>query len=105
MSFFSVSSSKAGHAVLVGELTIYGAAELKTRLIEQLDQSAVLEIDLAGVSELDCAGVQVMLLLQKEAVAAEKSLTWQGHSAAVSQVLELLNLGRAFNAPASLVWS
>lgn len=105
MSFFSLSLSGSGQLDLGGELTIYGALELKRRLLEALHQNGALEIELTGVSELDCAGVQVLLLVQKEALALGKTISWKGHSEAMSRVLEQLNLGSALGAPASLIWS
>jgi len=41
-----------------------------------------------------------MLMLQREAARSGKTLAWTGHSQSVVRVLELLNLGAAFSAPA-----
>lgn len=105
MNCFTLVSDETNRILLAGELTIYAAAELKTRLLDQLQRRETLEIDLAGVGELDCAGVQVMLMLQNEARATGRKLSWSGHSEAVRQQLGTLNLGHAFDAPAALVWS
>jgi len=81
---------------LEGELTIYTAAEQKTRLFEALAKSPELEIDLSQVSELDSAGLQLMILLKREAVAGEKHLKFTMHSRPVIDVLELTNLSAYF---------
>lgn len=78
--------------VINDELTIYTAAEMKTRLLELLADNRLLEISLAGVSEIDSAGVQIILLLRREAERLEKELIFVNHSTAVLDVLELLNL-------------
>lgn len=105
MNCFTLVNDESDRVLLAGELTIYAAAELKPRLLDQLHRREALEIDLAGVSELDCAGVQVMLMLQNEARVLERKLSWSGHSEVVRQQLATLNLGHAFDAPAALVWS
>ncbi|MEN3112274.1 lipid asymmetry maintenance protein MlaB [Uliginosibacterium paludis] len=105
MNCFTLVNDESDRVLLAGELTIYAAAELKPRLLDQLHRREALEIDLAGVSELDCAGVQVMLMLQNEARLLGRKLSWSGHSEVVRQQLGTLNLGHAFDAPAALVWS
>jgi anti-sigma B factor antagonist len=105
MASSSRSKAKVAHLALTGELTIYEAARLKPLLLENLQSSKSLEVDLSGVTELDSAGVQLMLMLQRQAEAGNKPLHWVKHSAAVSQVLTLLNLGNALGDPASVVWS
>ncbi len=79
-----------------GELTIFRAAELKpTLLAEPLPRT----IDLSGVTELDSAGVQLLMLAKKAALAQQRELALVGHSPAVLEVFELLNLAAYFNDP------
>jgi len=105
MSNFSYEEDASGQLVLAGELTIYDAAQLKELLLGRLHATPSLDVDLSGVTELDSSGVQVMLLVQREAKACEKTLQWLKHSPPVSQVLGLLNLESVLGEPVSLVWS
>lgn len=82
-----------------GEMTIYSAAELKPALLQALGQSDEIEIDLAGISEIDTSGVQLLMLMKREAAAAGKALKLAGHSPAVLEVFELLDLGNWFGDP------
>lgn len=83
-----------------GELTIYTAADTKARLTPALAQSNTLEIDLSRVCELDSAGVQLLLLAKRECEKRNGRLHLHGHSAAVSEVLNMCNLTEFFAAPA-----
>jgi anti-sigma B factor antagonist len=82
-----------------GELTIYRAAELKQTLLETLIAHPALEIDLSGVTEVDSAGVQLLMLAKQTARAAKREVTLVGHSPAVVEVLELLDLAAYFGDP------
>lgn len=81
---------------LDGELTIYRAAELKPLLLDTLRGAAVLEIDLAGVTDIDSAGVQLLMLARRQALAQGRALRLIAPSAAVVDVLELLDLHACF---------
>jgi len=72
-----------------GELTIFRAMELKPVM---LPASPLTEIDLSGVTELDTAGVQLLMLAKKTALAEKRELHLVGHSPAVIEVFELLNV-------------
>lgn len=76
-----------------GELTIFRAAELKPTL---LAEPPVTEIDLSGITDLDTAGVQLLMLAKKTAVAQGRNLRLTGHSPAVMDVFELLNVAAYF---------
>jgi anti-anti-sigma factor len=76
-----------------GELTIFRAMELKPLI---LATPAVDEIDLSGVTELDCAGVQLLMMAKKAAVAQQRDIMLSGHSAAVIEVFDLLNVAGYF---------
>lgn len=82
-----------------GEMSIYRAAELKQTLLSELEKSPILEVDLSGVTELDTAGVQLLLLAKRTAQEKERELRLVGHSSAVLDVLEMLNLGAYFGDP------
>ncbi len=79
-----------------GELTIFRAMELKPALLTQAQH---LEIDLSGVTELDTAGVQLLMLAKKTALAEQRELRLVGHSPAVIEVFELLNVAAYFGDP------
>lgn len=76
-----------------GEFTIFRAMELKPAI---LAEPPVTEIDLSGVSDLDCAGVQLLMLAKKTALAQGRDLQLVGHSPAVLEVFELLNVAAYF---------
>ena len=76
-----------------GELTIFRAMELKPLM---LAVPAVSEIDLSGVTDLDTAGVQLLMLAKKTALAQGRDVTLIGHSPAVIDVFELLNVAAYF---------
>jgi anti-anti-sigma factor len=105
MTEYTFSEPAPGQLVLEGELTIYGASAFKDLLLSRLHANPELSVSLSNVSSLDCSAVQVMLLAQNEAHMSGKSIVWQQHSEAVCKVLNTLNLGGIFGAPASLVWS
>jgi anti-anti-sigma regulatory factor len=76
-----------------GELTIFRAMELKPILLaDPLPE----EIDLSGVTELDTAGVQLLMLVKRAAVEQQRELRLVGHSPAVMEVFELMNVAAYF---------
>lgn len=76
-----------------GELTIFRAMELKPAI---LATPALTDIDLSGVTDLDTAGVQLLMLAKKTALAQGGDLHLVGHSPAVLEVFELLNVAAYF---------
>jgi anti-anti-sigma factor len=76
-----------------GELTIFRAMELQPAI---LGTPLVDEIDLSGVTELDSAGLQLLMLAKKTAHTQGKGLQLTGHSPAVMDVFELLNVAGYF---------
>ncbi|CAN7529005.1 STAS domain-containing protein [Pseudoduganella sp. LjRoot289] len=89
-------SAGAGRVAIDGELNIYRAADMKALLLGELQRSTVLEVDLAGVTEMDSAGLQVLMLAKQTARAEQRELRLVGHSPAVLEVFELLDLGAWF---------
>jgi anti-anti-sigma regulatory factor len=76
-----------------GELTIFRAMELKPiMLADPLPE----EIDLSGVTEVDTAGVQLLMLAKRAAVEQQRELRLVGHSPAVMEVFELMNVAAYF---------
>jgi len=97
-----MSAATATVLALDGELTIYRAAELRDLLIGALaglGEGAALELNLAEVSELDSAGVQLLMAARKTALASQRELRLVGHSPAVLEVFETLDLAAHFGDP------
>ena len=88
-----------------GEMTIYRAAELKPALIAPLAAKAELEVDLSAVTEIDTTGVQLLMLAKQTAQKERVGLHLVGHSPAVLEVFELLNLVAYFGDPVVLASS
>jgi len=76
-----------------GELTIFRAMELKPVIMAT---PPVDVIDLSGVTDLDTAGVQLLMLAKKTALAQQHDIQLTGHSPAVIDVFELLNVAAYF---------
>ena len=79
-----------------GELSIYRADELKHALIEPLQSGVRLVVDLAKVTELDTCGLQLLMLAKRTAKTLGGELQLVGHSPAVVDVFELLNVAAFF---------
>lgn len=82
--------------VIDGELTIFTAAEQKSKLCDFLKTGDELEINLANVTEIDTAGLQLLILIKREAAQTGKTLGFAMHSKAVLEMLELTRLSIAF---------
>lgn len=79
-----------------GEFTVFTAAALKPVL---LCTPPPHEIDLSGVTEIDTAGVQLLMLAKRGALEQDRELRLVGHSPAVIEVFELLNVAAYFGDP------
>lgn len=81
---------------IVGELTIFRATELKRTI---LTHPPVEVIDLSAVTDLDTAGVQLLMLAKKTARSQGHDIQLVGHSPAVIEVFELLNIAAYLGDP------
>ena len=81
---------------LTEDLTIYHALDHKEALLDALSTSDALLLDLAQVEAIDSAGLQLLILLEREAQCAGKSLRIVAHSAAIGEVVALCNLADRF---------
>lgn len=91
---FTLEQQDSGGACRIavsGEMTIYSAAELKSRLLAAVAGSQSVECDLTEVSEFDSAGVQLLALLQRQ-VGAGSSVSIIGASETVRELLDLYRL-------------
>lgn len=93
------NSGAAALLRLDGELTIYRAAELKPLLQQALHSAPQLEIDLGGVTDIDTSGVQLLMATKRLAADTQRSLRLSGHSPAVLEAFELLDLAAYFGDP------
>lgn len=91
-----------GNLAIQGEMTIFTAMDMKSRLLDTLAGANEIEIDLSEVAEMDCAGLQLMIMTKQEAVAHGKTLRFVKHSAAVVEVLDLCDMSRFFGDPVVL---
>jgi anti-anti-sigma factor len=98
---FSTKTTTDGtkRLTLNGNLTIYDAAETKKRLINAIRSGALLELDLSQVGEMDTAGFQLLALAKRESLKLDHSLRIIGHSPAVMDVIEFLNMAAFFGDP------
>ncbi|MGX9566249.1 STAS domain-containing protein [Pseudomonas sp. CFBP 5748] len=85
-----------------GELSIYTAAEWKSRLVDLIGRDGCLELDLSAVQELDTAGLQLLIMAKKEAIAHGQELRLSNHSQAVLEVFELCDIASFFGDPTAL---
>lgn len=88
---------------LDGELTIYGAADLKPQLLTAIVAGAATAVDLSEVTEIDTAGVQLLLLARREAASLGGELRLIAPSPAVCEAFSLLALTAHFDSAAAAV--
>jgi anti-anti-sigma factor len=100
MKFSSKTTSDgAKRLTLNGDLTIYHADEIKQRLLNGIRAEAVLELDLSHVGEMDTAGFQLLTLVKLESQKLDHVMRIVGHSPAVLDVIEFLNMVAFFGDP------
>ena len=85
-----------GEIALDGELIIYRAAEAKSMFLASLGDPGPLDINLSRVTELDSAGVQLLIWARHLCEQRAKPLRIIAPSAAVLDVLQLLDLNGQF---------
>lgn len=81
------------------DMTIYTVKELTDELFFMLQQHESLVLNLASVSEIDAAGIQMLAMLKREAVAANKKMHLVAHNPAVINALETCALVNYFGDP------
>jgi anti-anti-sigma factor len=82
-----------------GELTIYRAAELAAAMkaaLAAVADGGALDLDLSEVAEMDSAGVQLLLAARRSAAESGRALRLVARSAAVDDVLAILQLTTQF---------
>lgn len=101
MNTSRAAASDPERLMLTGELTIYTVGETLAQLRAQLAEQPIRALDLSEVTELDGAGLQVLLWLCDTAQARGQPLRVVAHSAAVAEVLNLLQLNERLALTAS----
>ena len=89
----AATATREAAIVLSGELTIYGVAEVKTRVLEGI-ASGVHTIDLTGVSEIDSAGLQLLCAARHSIRAAGGAAKVIGANAALQDAAAALGMAR-----------
>ncbi len=80
-----------------GGMTICQVLALRQILLDSIIHSSDIDIDLSAVDEIDTAGVQLLILAKRTALSQHRELNLIGHSPAVLDVFELLNLFEYFD--------
>lgn len=92
----NIHTESDGQSCLIridGEMTISNANSIKDSLMKVLTQeSPLIELDLSEVNAIDTAGVQILLLLNREAQGANRTMRLKAMSNPVSSVLKLYNI-------------
>lgn len=88
---------------LDGELTINHVGEARDQVNAALDEQPSLHLNLSGLEELDTAGVQLLVWLKQEARRRGKPLAYFGHSPAVVEVFDLLQVAGLLGDPIPIV--
>jgi len=81
-----------------GELTVFTAHEIKTRLLSVMPTRSTLEVQLGEVTEFDGAGLQLLLAAKHEAAQRESQLVLISPPAQVKAALQLAGLLDHFEA-------
>ena len=82
-----------------GEMTIFRATELKDAILPLILSIQEIEIDLSRVTDIDAAGLQLMISAKIESWEHNKTLRFTGHSAAVTDAIDLCGLSAFFGDP------
>lgn len=91
----SISVHKDGDVLSIrvsGEMTIYNAFEFKKGLAAHLFTAKEIDMDLTDVSEIDTAGLQLIVLIRKESMNADKRLRITSLSAPAEGIVRLYNM-------------
>ncbi len=91
--------NEAARLEFADDLTIYGAAEAKARLLDAVRGTVRLDLDLSQVEAIDSAGVQLLMLAKRESQRLGHALRIVGHSPAVQEVIDFYNMAGWFGDP------
>ena len=93
LEFKAEDQGGARRLAVLGEITIYTAAEFRGRLLAELKSvPRRLDLDLTDAREFDSAAVQVLLFAQREATREQRELQVCSASPAVTDLMTLYGL-------------
>ena len=75
-----------------GELTVFTAHEIKTRLLQAMASKSTLRVNLGEVTEFDGAGLQLLLAAKHEATQRTSQLVLTSLPTQIQSVLQLTGL-------------
>ena len=82
-----------------GDMTIYEALEVQEMFSNSLSEHDAINVNLSNVSEIDSSGLQLMVALRKDAIKENKIVSYQSHSQAVIDFLDLFDMTSYFGDP------
>lgn len=93
------SSKKTGKCLLsiAGDMTISVISQNHTELMKFYTEFSSFDINLSAVEDIDCSGIQLLLALKLSAQNEGKQLILNTPSPAVSEAMDVLNIGGQFN--------
>jgi len=98
-----MTKKAVSHCIAIaGDFTIVNAAAVREQLLAAVDSTEDIEVDLSDVTEIDSAGLQLMIAAKRHVADKKKSLRFIGHSAAVLDALDLIDLAAHFGDPVLL---
>lgn len=93
-----MAKTKQGRKRLImsDDMTIYNAVAQKEKLLQALLACQELDIDLSKVGDMDTAGLQVLMLVKRESLNANKTLRLSSPSNAIKDLFSLFNTNGYF---------
>lgn len=84
--------------VLEGDLYVEEAAELRERLLRQLDKGIhTMDIEIGGLNYIDSSGLGVLIALHKRCTQKGGALTIKGIRGKIKELFELTRLNKVFD--------
>ncbi|KOP84021.1 anti-anti-sigma factor [Cytobacillus solani] len=84
--------------VLEGDLYVEEAAELRERLLRQLDKGIhTMDIEIGGLNYIDSSGLGVLIALHKRCTQKGGALTIKGVRGKIKELFELTRLNKVFD--------
>lgn len=99
MSSMDKTAEKVLKLAIKGEMTIFQAGEQKQAILNMVSLVPEVEVDLSQVTEIDAAGLQLLMSAKLEAWQQSKVIRFVGHSAAITEAIDLCGLSTFFGDP------
>lgn len=88
---------------LRGEVTIYDAPSLRSRLLDILSSADAIEVDTSAVTEIDSSAFQLLYAAERHATQLGKPMQIGARSEAVAALFALYRADEHFGAPRTVV--